>query len=97
MTFPDSSSLLDRLAAARQERERELAATRRAPVTAEQRLGLPFTPGDRVFDTLSGSHGRVARVDPAPAGGSIAVLVQLDDGMIVTREPSTLIDRPSER
>jgi len=95
MPTPDAGALLDRLAASRLARGAELAAARRAPVSAEQRLGLPFAPGARVFDTLSGLSGRVARVDPAPAGGAIAALVQLDDGMIVTRDPATLIERPS--
>lgn len=90
----DAGTLLDRIAAARQERERELAANRRAPTTSADRFGSPHAIGDRVFDTITGSHGRIARVDPAPSGGGLELVVQLDSGTLVTRDPSTLFDRP---
>lgn len=97
MSVPDAGTLLDRLAAARKQRESELAANRRPPTTAADRFGSPYAIGDRVFDTITGSHGRIARVDPAPSGGGLELVVQLDGGTLVTREPSTLINRPSER
>ncbi len=95
--IPTPGSLLDRIDAARKEREAMLAAQRRTPVTAEARLGLPYEPGDRVFDVKSGLHGHVSRVDPAPRGGEPAVIVTLDTDVDVTRAPGDLIDRPSER
>jgi len=97
MTFPNTTAFLDRLADARKARERELATVRRALTTGADRFGSPYAVGDRVFDTVTGDHGRVARIDPAPTGGGVELLIDLDAGPRVTRDPSTLIDRPSER
>lgn len=63
---------LDRFLLRRQESRaelaRELAAARRAPACAEDRLGCAFTPGARVFDTVTGQEGEVV-------GGTVENLI----------------------
>lgn len=38
---------------------RQAQATIPTDQTVEQRLGIPFNPGDRVFDTVTGEEGIV--------------------------------------
>jgi hypothetical protein len=97
MMLPSASTLLDRLAAARQRRLDGLAANLPAPPTAASRLGSAYAIGDRVFDLVTGDHGRITRVDAGATPGSTEMIVSLDAGPLVTRAPSQIIDRPSER
>lgn len=94
MTNADLRRAMTRVTDARVGRRAELAADARPPVRAEDRLGLAFAPGDRVFDTVSGEEGTVIRGLANGAGQSAALVVALPSGGEVNRSPSQLVARP---
>jgi hypothetical protein len=55
----DVDQLVSQLQARQRADVAELAPSRCASCTPEQRLGLTFTPGDRVVDLVSGQKGIV--------------------------------------
>lgn len=63
--------------------------------SAAARLGLPFLPGDRVFDTASGFEGVVADCVTTGQTGQLRLCVTLGDGRSVERTVAQLIARPS--
>jgi hypothetical protein len=63
--------------------------------TAATRVGAPYLPGERVFDSVSGQDGAVVACSRASAPGAASVCVRLDDGTSVARQPEQLIGRPT--
>lgn len=90
-----SKLALDRLRQGHATRADEIATKVNPPSTTAQRLGAPFNPGDRVFDTGGGFSGTVeASPTPAP-GGSALVYFRTDTGQLFATTPDKLIPRPT--
>lgn len=61
----------------------------------EARLSAGLRPGDRVFDTLSGTEGSVTAPPRSMVQPEAQVYVRLVDGRLVLRLPDALILRPA--
>jgi hypothetical protein len=91
----DSRIVLERLRQGGLTRIGEIAAGVRPPVSAEQRMGLAFAPGDRVFDTVSGQEGTVHHAVSRTPGAVVLFSVDLDAGSAVVRIAEELLARPT--
>lgn len=90
-----SRAVLERLRQGGETRAAEIAARVRPPTTTAARIGLPFAPGDRVFDTVSGSIG-IVEASPIALNADLAlVYVRTDAGGLLVRGASQLVARPT--
>lgn len=91
MTEPTFSSIVDRLRRhkATEEASQPLSAT--PSISAEERLGLRFKPGDRVLDTATGKRGSVVAGRPGVTSAGPMYEINFTEGRLVTRSESELV------
>lgn len=85
MTEPTIPSAIDRLRRQRDTDTEQLRLSGAPSISAEERIGLRYRPGDRVIDLATGRRGAVVSGRPSPATSAHVYDVRLADGNLVIR------------
>jgi len=91
---PNLTTAVDRLTRQTAE-ERARAQTAATPtLSAEEKLGLRFRPGDRVVDLATGNRGEIVNGHRAPSTGRGVYVVKFENGIDTHRDDRELeLDR----
>lgn len=94
MTNDELRRVSARIADARMARRADMDPAAPATTPSGERVGGPFTVGDRVMDMQSGREGEVSNVLSADRDGIAWIYVRFDDGGASITRPGQLLARP---